>query len=73
MDLAQREFMWQYIGYKPSAEQLAAHVAPNRLKLVAGGERGGKSFSAAMELYCHVPASTGLFWIVGPDYAPGAP
>jgi len=60
--------IWERLGYEPSAEQRLAHLHPARLKLVAGGERAGKSFSAAMELInrCDVPDS--LFWIVGPSY-----
>lgn len=65
---AQREFVWARVGYTPSPEQLAAHVAEARIKLVAGGERAGKSFSAAMELLPDVIGKAGLWWIVGPDY-----
>lgn len=60
--------IWRHLNYQPTAEQLAAHLHPARLKLVAGGERGGKSFSAAMELIRRCNVEDGLFWIVGPDY-----
>ena len=40
----------------------------HRVKLIAGGERAGKSYSAAMELFAHVIGHDGLWWIVSPDY-----
>lgn len=66
----QRLALWQVEGYDPSPEQLAAHLDPHRLKLVAGGERAGKSrFSAEELLTWVIVAERGsLFWIVGPDY-----
>ncbi len=66
-----RRVWWQCSGYDPTAEQLAAHLAPYRSKLVAGGERGGKSRSAGEELFIWVALSDPsdeLYWIVGPDY-----
>ena len=42
-------------------------MSPARLKLIAGGERGGKSYSAAMELIARHHLGD-LFWLVGPDY-----
>lgn len=68
LDLAQRKFAWEWVGYVPSPEQRAAHLDEHRLRLVAGGERAGKSFSAAMELFPHAIGFKGLFWIVAPDY-----
>lgn len=35
--------------------------------LIAGGERAGKSFTAALYLVTRLPFGT-LYWIVGPDY-----
>lgn len=63
-----RRVIWQAAGYEPSPEQLAAHLDPHRLKLVAGGERAGKSLWTAMELLCWLFACDGLIWIVGPTY-----
>jgi hypothetical protein len=68
MNLEQRQFIWQHAGYTPTPEQLAIHTDPARIKLVAGGERAGKSLSAAMELLTQVIGVEGLWWIVGPDY-----
>lgn len=45
-----RDTLWQAVGYTPSAEQLYAHDDPARFKLIAGGIRGGKSYSASKEL-----------------------
>lgn len=38
-----------------------------RLAIVAGGERAGKSFTAALYLTARAPFGD-LFWLVGPDY-----
>lgn len=53
--------------YVPSEAQLAIHLDPWRIKLVAGGERSGKSLSATMHLLPHLPY-TRLGWIVAADY-----
>lgn len=66
--LPARQFAWGHVGYTPSPEQLRAHLSPERLKLIAGGERAGKSLSAAMELFVNVIGVAGLWWICGPDY-----
>ncbi len=65
-----RRVIWAAAGYEPSAEQLAAHLDQHRFRLVAGGERAGKSYYSALELLCWlmVTGEGGLFWIVGPDY-----
>lgn len=65
--LEERLHLWRLAGYHPSTEQFAAHLNPSRLKLIAGGERGGKSYSAAMELIARHHLGE-LFWLVGPDY-----
>jgi len=62
-----REAAWKPAGYVPTADQRGAHGGPIRFKLVAGGERAGKSRSAAMELVWRLRVG-GLYWIVGPDY-----
>jgi hypothetical protein len=65
--LQERLHLWRLAGYQPSPEQWAAHASPARLKLTAGGERGGKSYSAAMELVARHHLGE-LFWLIGPDY-----
>ncbi len=67
---AARRAVWRRSGYAPSPEQLAAHLDPSRFKLVAGGERAGKSRFSAEELLCWLAVSGpgAPFWIVGPDY-----
>lgn len=61
---------WERCGYAPSPEQERAHRAAARNKLVAGGERGGKSFWTANEihgwLFTRIRAAP--VWIVGPSY-----
>ncbi len=67
-----REQIWDVCGYKPNANQWPAHLDPARVKLVAGGERGGKSRFAAEEMVTWIVAQPdGLFWAVGPDYEQG--
>lgn len=63
----QRRIIWQQSGYMPTALQEAIHLSPERFKLVAGGERGGKSLFSAKELLSRLFWGR-LFWIVGPDY-----
>lgn len=67
---AARRVLWRRSGYTPSPEQLAVHLDPSRFKLVAGGERAGKSRVSAEELLCWLTVSGpgAPFWIVGPDY-----
>lgn len=55
-------------GYGPTVAQVAFHEPDNRLKLVAGGVRGGKSNSTAREFDSELSIKDGLLWIVGPDY-----
>lgn len=68
-----RQALLTRVQYIPNPDQEVFHFAldasgkPYRFKLAAGGERAGKSFSAAMELFSlHFWGD--LFWIVGPDY-----
>ena len=75
------------VGYDPNPTQRAIHFAkdsdgnPLRFKMVGGGERGGKSRSAAAELFSlHMwggPRWNGsdelLWWIIGPDYEQARP
>ena len=62
-----RDHLWARVGYRPYAEQLAAHDSEARIRLIAGGERAGKSRSAAMELAGRFLEGQ-LYWLVGPDY-----
>ncbi len=62
-----REQLWARVGYAPFAEQRAAHDSKARIRLIAGGERAGKSRSAAMELVGRFLEGQ-LYWLVGPDY-----
>jgi len=60
--------IWEALGYRPSKEQEVAHRDGARLKLIAGGERAGKSYCSAMELVARCDVAEGLYWIVGPTY-----
>ena len=62
-----RDQLWARVGYAPYAEQRAAHDSKARIRLIAGGERAGKSRSAAMELVGRFLEGQ-LYWLVGPDY-----
>lgn len=66
---AYREDIFDHIGYTPQAVQVPVHESEARFKLVAGGERGGKSKTGSIEavLACANPL-TELIWLVGPDY-----
>ena len=55
------------LNYVPSEEQSAFHMDDHRFKLVAGGERAGKSFSSAMELAGQFYEGD-LYWLVGSEY-----
>jgi len=65
-----RRRIWEKAGYEPTKEQLEAHLDTHRVKLVMGGERGGKSRWTAEELLIWglVSDPGAFFWIVGPDY-----
>ena len=65
--MEERLHLWRLAGYHPSPIQWEAHTNPARLKLIAGGERGGKSYSAAMELISRHHLGE-LYWLIGPDY-----
>jgi hypothetical protein len=63
----QRELIFSQLGYKPSPEQQAVHDCIERIRLVAGGEQGGKSFLSAMDFlgqFWECP----LVWLVAADY-----
>lgn len=69
--------MWSHTGYVPTAAQQPVHDSAARIRLVAGGERGGKSRLGAEQvaawLALHPPEVPGLYWIVGPDYEQARP
>ena len=67
--------IFQLLGYKPTLAEVKVHNDGSRNKLVAGGERAGKSRTNAMELISHwfaeVAARKGkraLYWLLGNDY-----
>ena len=64
---AARDLLWERVGYSPSPAQRAAHDCPARIRLIAGGERAGKSRSSAMELFGRLLEGR-LYWLVGPEY-----
>lgn len=64
-----KELLFGLLGYKPSPEQWEIHLDPHRIRLVAGGEGGGKSIVGARDLLGSVAADTGkLYWLFGADY-----
>jgi hypothetical protein len=67
-----KDILFREIGYTANETQAEIHQSPARVRLVAGGERSGKSYTGAAELVgSHIPGS--LFWIVGPDYEQARP
>lgn len=66
--LAKKNLLWNAVGYTPNPLALEAHAASNRVVMVAGGERAGKSRSAAAEAFPHCLMPDSLGWIVGPTY-----
>ena len=71
--LAQQLFIADSIGLRfDSPEQRAPLESRARKKLVAGGERAGKSFYTAFELVSRCPWGK-LFWIIGSDYEQARP
>lgn len=53
--------------FQPTAAQWPIHTDQYRFKLVAGGERAGKSATVSMYAIPRIPYCD-LIWIVGPDY-----
>jgi hypothetical protein len=68
-----RLVVWRADSYVPTPVQAEFLDAPNRLKLVAGGIRAGKSKSTARDFDKEIFTENGLVWIVGPDYEQGKP
>lgn len=63
----QRAEVLQRLGLKVYAGQLNVIRDDHRLRIVAGGERAGKSFITAADLVSRLPWGT-EFWLIGPDY-----
>ena len=63
----EQSILFARVGYVPNETQRPIHEDESRVRLIAGGERSGKSYTGAAELIGrHIGA--GLLWIVGPDY-----
>lgn len=63
----QRNLIFQKLDYIPTPEQAKIHDSDERIKLVAGGERSGKSYCSSMELMARLWFGK-LFWLVAADY-----
>lgn len=63
---------WKLTRYTPSDEQMAFHRSKTRIKLAAGGERGGKSRSTAEEMVPYLLAVRAPnpyhFHLIGANY-----
>jgi len=67
MNEEQLKYLFSLVGYNPTEEQLYIHLSPARKRLVAGGERSGKSYSSAMDAYAR-SFTAKLLWLVAADY-----
>lgn len=63
----EKRLVFGRIAYAPSPEQWAVHEDTSLVRLVAGGERAGKSRLAGAEVTAHA-ADGDLFWLLGKDY-----
>jgi len=55
--------------YQPSPKHWAIHLSPAKEKLIAGGERGGKSRAVCQEAFGIIPDGTpGRYWVGGQKY-----
>lgn len=63
----QQRFIFDKLKYRPSSEQWDIHKSKSRIRLVAGGERGGKSKSSANDLLSRFYEGQ-LYWLVAADY-----
>ena len=63
----QQRFIFDKLKYRPSSEQWDIHKSQSRIRLVAGGERGGKSKSSAYDLLSRFYEGQ-LYWLVAADY-----
>ena len=62
-----RETIFKQIGYEPTEAQKPVHESDAKVKLVAGGWRGGKSVTGSKEAALLAPRAT-LGWLVGATY-----
>ena len=69
-----KERVIQSLKVQPNPAQWQILLAQARLKVVGGGERGGKSFTGAVEGYSEHLVTVAefdrptLYWLVGEDY-----
>lgn len=63
----QKKLIFDKVGYEPTEGQLQIHKIDSRIKLIAGGERSGKSTVSAMELVGQFWLGD-TYWLVGADY-----
>lgn len=68
MLLAEKLAAFRAWGYAPNEEQLRVHADASKVRVVAGGERAGKSFVTGNEIAAHAAADCSLVWVLGPDY-----
>jgi len=59
---------WGQLGYKPNLAQQPIVECDSRMILICGGERSGKSLTAAALFLKRCLIKDGVFWIIGPDY-----
>jgi len=66
----ERQILWDLMGYVPLPAARAIHLDPHRLKLIAGGERGSKSYTTGLEVasWAWALPKGGLIWIVADTY-----
>lgn len=70
---AERAVFFKTVAYKPTKLQEGIFASDARVKLISGGERGGKSRTGAEFLASEAAVDSGLYWIVGPDYEQAKP
>ncbi len=63
----QLQQIFSRLGYIPTPDQEPIHFCQARIRLVAGGERSGKSKSSATDLLARMFYGK-LFWLVAADY-----
>lgn len=70
-----RDWLFEQVKFKPTKEQLEILNHPARVKLVAGGERAGKSRLGAMYCFKEIvnsliskTSTKPVFWLVAADY-----
>jgi len=63
----QLKYIFDQLGYVPTSEQWAIHLDGHRIRIVAGGERAGKSRLSSMDLIARMFGAD-LLWLVAQDY-----